>query len=126
MAFTNEGRLEQIRVWSRALESSTFKLGDSSTPSPASINDTRNVNGGMTQGSQVQTFSNLTLEPDFTNGTIRVNCIVPESEGNGFTWTEIGLFWPSGDLVSREVISAPEIKNNAKRLFYTFILEFYK
>lgn len=125
MAFTNEGKAQQIAIWATALQSATFKIGNAATPEPEAATDSSTVNGGMSAASTVLTFSSVTVEPEPATGIIRVNCIVQEADANGETWTEIALFYPSGDLISREVITTPELKNNAKKLFYTFILDFY-
>lgn len=125
MAFTNEGKAQAIQVWAASLQSASFKIGNAVTPNPEAATDTSTVNGGMSPGTVLAFPSVLVEILDASAGTVKVSCIVQEADANGETWTEIGLFWPSGDLISREIISNPEIKDTAKKLFYTFILDFY-
>ncbi len=48
--------------------------------------------------------------------TTYVNCSLTTAEGNGKTWTEIGLFAKDGTLIGKDVFTQPELKNSAKTL----------
>lgn len=124
MAITNEGRAETLRLIRDAVKE--FRI--SNTTSPAIERDTDG--GGAADGltplnyTSILTFPLTTADSviDQVNGTITFNCSIGANDANGEIWTEIGLYFESGDLITREVISNPVLKENTNEMIFKIVI----
>lgn len=120
MAITNEGRAETLRLIQAAV--TEFRISNTTSPAIEQASDGGGSADGMTPANFTSILSfPLTLADstiDFGTETITFNCSIDQSQGNGEIWTEIGLYFASGDLLTREVISNPVLKTNTNEMVF--------
>lgn len=120
MAITNEGRDEALRLIRAAV--TEFRISNTTTPATEQATD----GGGSADGMSQNNYTSILSFPlvvadstiDFATDTITFNCSLDTSEGNGEIWTEIGLYYASGDLLTREVIANPVLKTSSNEMVF--------
>ena len=57
-------------------------------------------------------------------GEVKINCTLEEEDGNGFSWTEVGLYDDQSRLVCRQILETPFQKTSLRTVSWQFLISF--
>ena len=117
---TTEGRAESLRLIQASI--SEFRVSNTTNPANEAATDGGGAADGMTPVgyTSILTFPLIISDSsiDLSTETLTVLCKLSPTQGNGQVWTEVGLYFSSGDLLTREVVVNPVLKDASNEMVF--------